>query len=509
MKRPTLATFIVLLLTGCMQIDNPIDGEEPGPQPLYAPDCSISNWDEPCIALASPNDSPSKTEIDIIADPKDPSRVFVASKDLDPAASDCVWSVGQYSNDAAHTWTTSYVGGKKDDRRPGDPLYGYACITDPIMMYDQMGRLYYALQAYNFGPEGDRFPDVCGTATLPGAFDPGSTFFLATSDDNGASWGRIIPIHTGEGTVILHDYPRMAFNPLTGSVFAIWNQFNTVGPPCDPVGAGTGNVMPVLAGTRDRGQTPIRPTYLSPPNDPNHGRFGIHGFAIGKEGGNQGTHYVLLRTNEPDAKMRTYIVKSLDDGNTFTVPAPAFELTRITAPGGGGSHTPTTRFRASTNVELAVDNSDGNFTGCLHATWADNGTGDWDILARRSCDGGATWTEPKRINQDTAGAYQFFPRITVDTAGMVHVMYQTQAHDPELRLIDTEYAFSEDGGETWSVQRLTTIGSNGDLGIHQDGGSFYGDYNGIAASGTTVYTGFPHTLTGKAEIAVARIVRTG
>ena len=505
---PACLVLAMMFGAGCLDLQRDPDDEDPAARLLYAPDCTISNWAEPCLVHASPNDSPSKTEIDIVANPKDPLNAFVASKDLDQAASGCVWAVGQTTHDGGHTWTTSYVGGKKSERQPQDPLYGWGCITDPIMAYDPQGRLYYGLQAYNWGTESNEPPNPCEPLMMPGGTNSGSEFLLAMSDDGGTTWDRIIPLHTGEGNVVYHDYPRMAANPLTGGVFVIWNQFNTVGPPCDPVGLGTGNVMPVLAGTRDRGETPIRPTYLSPPSDPNHGRYGIHGFAISKEGGNRGTHYVLLRTNEPEGKMLTYVVTSTDDGETFTAPRPAFELTRITpGPSGGSSHTPTTRFRASTNVELAVDNSDGPFAGCLYTSWADNGTGDWDILTRRSCDGGATWTNPVRINQDTGGAYQFFPRIVVDEQGVIHVTYQTQAYDPGMRLVDSEYAFSEDGGDTWTVQRLSTIGSNGDLGIHQDGGSFYGDYNGIAASGTTVYVGVPHTLTGKAEIAVARIVR--
>ena len=493
----------ILFLAGCLDLQT-VPDEGQAALPLYQPDCTISNWADPCVVRASPNESPSKTEIDIVADPNDPDRVFVASKDNDPKASDCVWSVGQYSNDGGKSWTTTYVGGTKDERQPGEPLYGYACITDPIMAYDEDGRLYYALQAYNIGPEGDRFPDVCGTADVPGGIDPGSTFLLATSDSNGASWDRIIPIHTGEGTVVLHDYPRMAFNPTTGSVFAVWNQFNSVGLPCDPVGApGEGNIIQVLTGTRDRGQTPIRPVYLVPADDPNFGNYDINGFAIADDG----TMFVTMDVAEGNVS-HVYLVTSTDDGETWSDPTLIFDYTRVTpGPGGGRSHTPTTRFRSGSSVELAADRSDGPFAGCLYGNHIDNSTGDWSVMVRRSCDKGRTWTDPVRVNKDTEAAYQFMTRPTITSDGVVHVVYQTQAYDPEQRLIDAEYAFSEDGGETWTVRRLTEIQSDGDLGVHQDGGPFFGDYNGITSSGTTVYAGFPHTLTGKAEIAVARIVR--
>jgi hypothetical protein len=508
MRVSTVATFLFAsLLAGCMDLDRTPGDNGPAPSELYEPDCSISNWRDRCVARASPNDSPSKAEIDIVANPTDPLNAFVASKDLDRDASGCVWAVGQASHDGGHTWTTSYVGGTKEERQPQDPLYGWGCITDPIMSFDSQGRLYYALQAYNYGTESNEPPNPCQPAMLPGGTNSGSQFFLAMSDDGGLAWNRIIVLHTGEGNVVYHDYPRMANNPITGSIFVIWNQFNTVGLPCDPVGVGTGVLAPVLSGTRDRGQTPIQPVYPIPPNHPDFGNFDMNGFAAGADG-EQGVLYVTLDTEDGNTST-VYLIESRDDGRTWTAPAKIFDYTQVTAaPGQGRAHTPSTRFRAGSSVELAVDNSDGPFNGCLYGNWIDNGTGDWDVMVSRSCDDGKQWTTPVRVNQDNEGAYQFMTRPVVSSDGVVHVVYQTQAYDPQQRLIDAEYAFSEDGGESWTVRRLTEVQTNGDLGIHQDGGSFFGDYNGIAASGTTVYAGFTHTLTGKAEIAVARMERT-
>jgi hypothetical protein len=104
---------------------------------------------------------------------------------------------------------------------------------------------------------------------------------------------------------------------------------------------------------------------------------------------------------------------------------------------------------------------------------------------------------------------QFFPRVSVDGRGTVHVVYLTQAHDPGHRLLDAEWAHSTDGGVTWTVERLTAVHSDGDLGVHQDGFPFYGDYIGISSAGDHTYMGFPVTVTGKAEIAVAHVMASG
>src|ERR1051325_6806943 len=110
----------VAVLAGCVASPpaNPGQGATPPASVLYAPDCRIGGgaWDESCLALASRNPSPSKAEIDVAANPKDPMNVVAGSKDLDKAASDCVWAVPQGSHDGGKTWTTVYIGGKKADR---------------------------------------------------------------------------------------------------------------------------------------------------------------------------------------------------------------------------------------------------------------------------------------------------------------------------------------------------------------------------------------------------------
>ncbi|MFA5945038.1 MAG: hypothetical protein WC876_11310, partial [Candidatus Thermoplasmatota archaeon] len=139
----------LLFVAGCLDGNGSDDPTPTGPLPAegYALDCSIggADWDEPCLAMASPNDSPSKTEIDLVVNPLDPLNVVVASKDLDPVASPCVWAVVQVTKDGGHTRRTNYVGGPAAERNPGSPLYGYECITDPILTFNRDGDLFYNL----------------------------------------------------------------------------------------------------------------------------------------------------------------------------------------------------------------------------------------------------------------------------------------------------------------------------------------------------------------------------
>ncbi|HUR25811.1 MAG TPA: hypothetical protein VM327_07355 [Candidatus Thermoplasmatota archaeon] len=482
------AILTVLLVAGCFGRGAEDDRE--GAMPVvgdgYALDCSIgsADWSEPCLAWSSRNDSPSKTEIDIAVSPVDPDTVFVASKDLDPAASSCVWAVGQVTHDGGKTWTTVYVGGTMDERTPTEPLFGWACITDPILQFSKDGALHYSLQAYNYRDiEGAYPPTPVGLPISP----EGGNMYHATSFDGGDSFPSIKPMHAGDAGAIYHDYMRMATNPRTGTVFTLWNQIT-----------GGATVFPVLVAARTDG-TVLPPVYFVAPDAP--GDVGLNSIA----GAPDGTVHALFTgvglTPAGNAE-QVFRAASDDDGMTFSLPERQFEFTPM-------QDIPDVEFRSGSSVELAVDTSGGAHGGCLYAVFPDGAADVGDIHARTSCDGGATWSDPVLVSNGPHEGAQFFPRVSVDGRGTAHVVYETQAYDPEHRLLDVEWARSSDGGASWTVQRLTQQHSDGDLGVHQDGFPFYGDYIGISSAGDHTYMGFPVTVTGKAEIAVAHIHHIG
>lgn len=459
-----------------------VDGK-PVQKPLYAPLCGLASgpsWNEACLAFSSPNDSPSKTEIDIIVNPLDPLNVIVASKDLDPLASDCVWSVAQVTKDGGETWATSYVGGTMPQRMAGDPLFGWKCVTDPILSWGADGTAYYALQAYD-NAQGDAAPAL----PVIGDTSQGSAFFLAVSTDGGITWPSVLPMHVGDGTAVFHDYPRMLTNPATGSVFAVWNQISIA------------VAEPVIVGTRNGGETVDPPTYVpSPENGPT---LGMTGFAAG----NDAIYLAMQGGIMSAAPGAIWMSSSTDDARTFTPPVEVSHITPISCPLANSE------FRCFSAFEIAADASGGERDGRLYAAWADASVDTSDIFSAHSEDGGMTWSEPVRVNDDSTTNDQFMVRATVGGDGVVHAVFYDRRYDPGNKLIDVTYAFSEDGGETWTNQRLTTRSFDGDLGIHQGGFPFIGDYIGIAASGDHVYAGFPTTHTGRAEIAVAHIVKQG
>jgi hypothetical protein len=116
------------------------------------------------------------------------------------------------------------------------------------------------------------------------------------------------------------------------------------------------------------------------------------------------------------------------------------------------------------------------------------------------------------VNQDPAGTHQWMPNIVVAGDGSVHVLFMDKHYDVAHNhtFIDYTHAVSLDGGKTWSNERVSTLSFDGDLGVHQDGGSFIGDYLGIAAAGDEVWGGFPDASNGVTTLtAAAHFHRSG
>ena len=489
MKTPFLALLLLAAggLAGCLAADEGAPEGQPPADALagYARDCSVgaganASWPEPCLALASPNDSPSKTEIDAAVNPTDPLNVVVASKDLDPLASKCVWAVAQVSKDGGRTWTTSYVGGKTDERAPTDPLYGWQCITDPIMAFDAQGTLYYSIQAYDHTVEAAEVPPL---PVVGGVTAVGSAIFAARSADGGLTWDKIVPLHVGDGANVFHDYMRVLVNPATGTYHTIWNQFT-----------GPATVVPVLVswdGTADRGNAP---TYIPVPDRATGTTMA--GFAASTDG----TLHVLL-----DDGADAWYTRSTDDGKTFSAPALVEALHRepIQRQALGDE-----AFRTTGSYELVVDNTGGARDGWLYATITEQDSdANADVYVSRSEDGGATWTERVLLNGGVhQPGFQWLARPHVDRLGNLHVLYFDSSRNAgNDTMLDASWAVSIDGGQSWNSTYLTATPFDGNLGIHQDGPAFIGDYNGIGGAGDWVYMAFPTTVTGRAEIAVAKV----
>jgi hypothetical protein len=81
-----------------------------------------------------------------------------------------------------------------------------------------------------------------------------------------------------------------------------------------------------------------------------------------------------------------------------------------------------------------------------------------DVYYQRSTDGGATWSEARRITDDNPAnlAGKYLPYVRVAPNGRVDVAWWDTRDDPGIRANDVYYTYSEDNGDTWAANRRIT-----------------------------------------------------
>ncbi len=113
-------------------------------------------------------------------------------------------------------------------------------------------------------------------------------------------------------------------------------------------------------------------------------------------------------------------------------------------------------------------------------------TDDGDVYHVRSIDNGQKWTRPQKVNDDLTNAYQFFPAVSIDPTGGIHVMWGDFRDDKSEKRYNIYYSTSEDGGETWlENSRVTDYPTNPNYAFPN--GQFLGDYYAIEATEDDVY----------------------
>lgn len=169
-------------------------------------------------------------------------------------------------------------------------------------------------------------------------------------------------------------------------------------------------------------------------------------------------------------------------------------------PGGWNQEIPGI-LRANGMPVTACDVSGGEHNGTIYINWADqrNGTDDTDVFLITSKDGGSTWSEPVRVNDDPAGKQQFFTWMTVDQkTGAIYVVFYDR-RDHEGTETDVYLATSLDGGKTFQNERISSSPFTPHPGV------FFGDYNNISAHNGVVRPIWTRYEDGKLSVWTALI----
>ena len=188
--------------------------------------------------------------------------------------------------------------------------------------------------------------------------------------------------------------------------------------------------------------------------------------------GPEGEVYVVWSGHE-----KLYFDKSTDGGKTW------LEHDRIIANQyGGWDYDVDGIFRCNGLPAIACDLSGGDYHGTIYVNYTDQkyGINDTDVWLIKSTDGGETWSEPVRVNDDSHGKQQFLAWMALDqTNGYLYFVFYDRRNHPDL-MTDVYMAVSKDGGETFENFKIS------ERPFFPNKQVFFGDYTNIAAHNGTI-----------------------
>ena len=161
-------------------------------------------------------------------------------------------------------------------------------------------------------------------------------------------------------------------------------------------------------------------------------------------------------------------------------------------------------YRANGLPITLCDLSGGAHNGTIYVNWSDqrNGSNDTDIWMRKSTDGGNTWSDLIRVNDDAAGKQQFLSWMTIDqTTGYLYcVFYDRRNHSNNNT--DVYLAYSTDGGESFTNVKIS------ESAFLPNSGIFFGDYTNITAHDGVIRPIWTRLHNGQLSVWTALISQT-
>jgi len=156
---------------------------------------------------------------------------------------------------------------------------------------------------------------------------------------------------------------------------------------------------------------------------------------------------------------------------------------------------------------IRTDRSNGPFTGDLYvlASVAPDSRYSDEVMFARSIDGGETWSEPVRVNDDPAGtdAWHWFGTMDVAPDGRIDAVWNDTRNTGKANLSELFYSYSLDGGHTWAENIPVSPVFDSHVGWPNQ--YKIGDYYGMVSDNLGTSVAYAATFNGEQDVYFLRI----
>lgn len=380
-------------------------------------------------------------EPSIAVDPTDPNRIAIGWRQFDTISNNFRQAGYGFTTDGGQTWTFPGV------IEPG------IFRSDPVLDSDSAGTFYY------------------NSLTVVGS-DYQCDVFKST--DGGASWDTGTFAQGGDKQWMVIDKTGGSGD---GHIYAYWTQFYST---CYP-GFFTRSV--------DHGAS--YENCITIPDSPQWGTL-----AVGPTGklyvaGVDGDFVVARSSNAQNSSQ----VVTWDFSTSVSLNGSI---------GYGGGPNPG---GLSGQTWVAVDRSNGPYRGNVYLLCSVepySSSDPLDVMFSSSSDSGVTWSSPVRVNDDPGfNAWQWFGTMSVAPNGRIDVVWLDTRDNPGTYLSSLYYAYSLDGGATWSPNERLSLAFDPHVGWPNQ--NKMGDYFDMVSDENGAHLAWAGTFNGEQDVYYGRI----
>ncbi|ROL57456.1 T9SS C-terminal target domain-containing protein [Bacteroidetes/Chlorobi group bacterium Naka2016] len=433
----------------------PLDKFEKGPERI------LSQGGIEIINIVNGGGGQSETFITV--NPLNPNIIVASANDMRYNTSASGYRMAAYySTDGGKTWGTSLTPKNADVFIP-TPSSGGLTNVDPGLAFDSKGNLYYCYLVAQVSNDGD-------------IQDGG--IFINKSTDGGKTWGDPVPVSYsvgGGGSQDAHDKPFIACDanpnsPYKDRIYVTWFLISPTSGPC-------------IGFAYSSNGEEFSPTVKIP------GSVGLGSVQSPMPiVASDGTLYVFWESKNNN-QTTIYVQKSTTGGTSWAWSSP--KVAQIVGTIG-----------EKVNLRMALPNK-GNMRVSSHpyVCFGDNPNklflvqagkdenGKYRIYFAKSTNGGESWTNRIRVDDNPYGNDMFFPAITYDPSSKIlAVAYYSSQLDPDNKAVDLFVSVSFDEGNTWKSIRVTPNSwylDHSNAVIDAGGaslGRYWGDYLSITSA---------------------------